>query len=209
MDWLDRLGGETRIRILRLVRAGPVSISDLAEAVGISDNAVRTHVSGLERDGLVRVAGRERSTGGKPARLYELTSAAEELFPKAYALVLTELVATVREDQGADTAEALLRRVGRRLGSRATVAGADEEAGLRSGVALLESIGSEIDVEADGGGWTLRSTGCPLSAVVAESPAVCALAESLLEEATGCRVEERCERAGRPRCSFRVHRRGD
>ncbi|MGH7481774.1 MAG: helix-turn-helix transcriptional regulator, partial [Longimicrobiales bacterium] len=115
MDWLNMLAGETRTRLLRLVRSAALSIRELSDALGITDNAVRTHVAALERDGLVRSAGVARSTGGKPARLYELTPEAEELFPKAYAQVMVELLAVLREDAGEAGVAELLRRTGRRL----------------------------------------------------------------------------------------------
>ena len=207
VDWLAMLAGETRTRVLRLVRRSALSIGEISDALGITANAVRTHMAALERDGLVRSAGTQRS-GGKPARLYELTSEAEELFPKAYALVLTELLSAVRAKRGEAAAVELLRDVGRRLGSRAVVSGKDGEARVAAAASLLESIGGSVEVERVGGGWRIVGSGCPLSSVVAESPDVCALAESLVAEATGLRVEERCERTGRPRCSFEIRGRG-
>ena len=44
--------------------------------MGLTDNAVRTHVAALERDGLVEPVGTQRDTGGKPARVYALTALA-------------------------------------------------------------------------------------------------------------------------------------
>ncbi len=205
MDWLSTLVGETRGRLLRLVRRAGLSIGELAEALGISENAVRTHVAAAERDGLVRQAGVQRSTGGKPARLYELTPEAEELFPKAYALVLGELVQTLREEDGAAGAVERLRRVGRRLASRA---GPREEGGaaaVATAAALLESIGGSVEVIEEADGWIIRASGCPLSGVVTEEPDVCGLAESLVAEVTGRRVVECCRRSDRPRCEFRVY----
>lgn len=219
MDWLDTLTGDTRGRLLRLVRGGPRSISELAAALGISENAVRGHVAAAERDGLVRQAGVQRSTGGKPARLYELAPGAEELFPKAYALVLTELVRTLRQEESEEAALELLRRVGRRLGARAASAdgdgspgeGADSDDSGHSGSAgavaaarVLESLGGAVDVTQEAHGWTVRSAGCPLSRVVAADPAVCALAEALVAEVSGRPVRERCDRSRRPRCAFDV-----
>lgn len=55
-------------------------------------------------------------------------------------------------------------------------------------------------------GWTIRANGCPLSAVMAEEPDVCALAESLVAEVTGLPVTESCDKGARPRCAFRVVR---
>jgi predicted ArsR family transcriptional regulator len=204
LDWLTMLAGETRSRLLRLVRGAARSINDLADALGITDNAVRTHVAALERDGLVRQAGTDRATGGKPARLYELTPQAEELFPKAYALVLTEFVRALRDERGDEAAIAWLRRVGRRLGADSAHAQADGAARVAAAAALLESIGGSVEVNDAADGWILRSHGCPLAGVVAEDPAVCALAESLVAEVTARRVVERCEKTGRPRCAFHV-----
>ena len=89
-NWVERLTGETRAQLLRLLRRSRQTITALADAVGLTDNAVRTHVAALERDGLVEPVGTQRDTGGKPARVYALTGEGEELFPKAYALVLGE-----------------------------------------------------------------------------------------------------------------------
>lgn len=204
MDWLGTLTGDTRARLLRLVRGAALSIGDLAEALGISENAVRMHIAGAERDGLVRQAGRQRGTGGKPARLYELTPAAEELFPKAYALAFTELVRTLRDEDGDEAATERLRRVGRRLAAGAVVPAGSLAERVAAAAALLESIGGSVEVVEEANGWTIRGSGCPLSGVVAADPTVCALAESLIAEVTGRRVIESCQKEGRPRCRFRI-----
>lgn len=204
MDWLSTLTGETRTALLRLIRGAALSIGELARALGISENAVRTHVAAAERDGLVRQAGVQRSTGGKPARLYELTPGAEELFPKAYALVLTELVRTLRDEEGDDAAVERLRHVGRRLAAQAASQGGGTAARVAAAAALLESLGGAVEVVEEPHGWTIRARGCPLSGVVAEDPAVCALAESLVAEITGLRVVESCQKTGNPRCAFQV-----
>ena len=203
MDFLGILTGETRARLLRLLRGGPRSVPDLASELGISENAVRMHIAAAERDGLVHQVGVQRSTGGKPARLYDLTPGAEELFPKAYALVFAELFETLREEEGDEAAIERLRRVGRRLAALAPAA--EDPAGrVRSAAALLESVGGSLEVVEEEGGWLLRSDGCPLSGLVNADAAVCALAESLVAEVTGRPVAEVCRREGRPRCAFRV-----
>lgn len=210
MSWLDALVGETRGRVLRLVRHAPRSIGQLADVLGISENAVRGHVAAAERDGLVQQAGVRRATGGKPARVYELTPEAEELFPKGYALVFTELVRMLRDEDGHDETIERLRRVGRRLGAQAATAdqgGAPRrEVGRRlaDAAGVLESLGGPVEVVEEPHGWRIRADGCPLSAVVTEEPDVCALAEALVAEITGRRVTECCRKSERPRCEFRI-----
>ena len=195
--------GRTRARLLRLVRRSPASINDLAQAVGITDNAVRGHVAAMERDGLVREES-QRATGGKPARVYDLTQEGEELFPKAYALVLQEMIAMVRDRDGDEAAVAMLREVGQRLGEGGAAANATEAARVAAASAVLESLGGSIEAERSNGSWVLRSAGCPLSRVVSGAPEACGLVESMVAEITRRPVREICDRSGRPRCAFRI-----
>ena len=207
MDWIGTLSGRTRAELLRLAREGARSIAELADALGITDNAVRTHIAALERDGMVRVAGVHRATGGKPARLYELTPEAEELYPKAYALVFTEVLSALREERGEEAVLDLLRRVGRRLGAASAAAGTgDGRRVVDAAAAVLESIGGTVAVRDREDGWEICATGCPLSAIVSESPDACALAEALVAQVTGLAVRETCDRTGRPRCAFQIQR---
>src|SRR3712207_2838361 len=115
VNWLRQLTGETRTEMLRLLRRSRQTITSLADALRLTDNAVRTHVAALERDGIVEHVGTQRDTGGKPARVYTLTREGEELFPKAYALVLGQLVDEIARADGEDRAVELLRQVGRRV----------------------------------------------------------------------------------------------
>src|SRR5690349_20675086 len=118
-NWLDRLIGETQVRILGLLRRSRQTITSLAEALGLTDNAVRMHVAALHRDGIVEQVGTQRDTGGKPARLYGLTREGEEIFPKAYALVLGKLVEEIVRTAGRARAIELLRAVGAQAGAMA------------------------------------------------------------------------------------------
>jgi predicted ArsR family transcriptional regulator len=202
-SWLQRLFGDTRVEMLRLLRRSRQTITSLADALRLTDNAVRTHVAALERDGIVEPAGIQRGTGGKPARIYELTAEGEELFPKAYALVLAGLVEEIARTEGAERATALLRSVGRQVaGSVARPDDAGER--VQAAAAALRGLGGDLEVRRTEDGWRLQGYGCPLSAVTARRPEVCALAQALVEEITGRSVAECCEREGRPRCGFLV-----
>jgi predicted ArsR family transcriptional regulator len=201
--WLQRFIGETRAEMLRLLRRSRQTITSLADALRLTDNAVRTHVAALERDGIVEHVGTQRDTGGKPARIYQLTREGEELFPKAYAMVLTGLVEEIARTQGRKRAVALLRSVGRQVAaSVASPAGA--EARVEAAAAALRGLGGDLEVQRTDRGWRLQGYGCPLSAVAARRPEVCALAQAVVEEITGRPVAECCEREGRPRCGFVV-----
>lgn len=203
MNWASKLVGGTRGSLLALLRRSRRSINEMAAALGITDNAVRTHVAAMQRDGMVREAGVERATGGKPAQLFEITREAEEIFPKAYALVLGELIGLLVERRGRREVLDLLREIGTRAGTRARVSGGDE-ARVQAAADALRGIGGDVDVERTDTGWRIRGYGCPLSAVAGEHKEVCALAESLVGQITGRSVRECCDRSDRPRCGFEV-----
>ncbi len=120
---LATLTGETQGKLLRLLRRSRQTITGLAEAVGLTDNAVRLHISALRRDGFVEDVGTMRDTGGKPARLYGLSREGEELFPKAYAQVLQALVEESMRRDGRERTVELLRAIGSRLAASAPRAG--------------------------------------------------------------------------------------
>lgn len=204
MNWFDVLAGGTRGRILALLRRNETTISGLAEELGISDNAVRMHVASLQRDGMVEEGGVLRATGGKPAQLYRLTRAAEELFPKAYALVLGQLIEVLEAREGRPRVAELLREVASRLAAQHRGAMPDAEARVAVAAEALRAIGGDVVVERTDDGWLLRGHGCPLSGVVREHPTVCTLAQALVEELTGLPTDECCQRGDRPSCSFRV-----
>src|SRR5690606_28575965 len=83
----------TRGRIVALLRCNALTVEDLAQALGLTDNAVRAHIATLERDGLIRPAGVRRGTGaGKPATLYELPPGADAIFSRAYPTVLQAML---------------------------------------------------------------------------------------------------------------------
>lgn len=200
--WIERLVSETRGRLLQLLRRSPHTVPELAKAVGVSDNAVRIHLAALERDGMVESAGVRRGTGGKPAQLYEITRGTEELYPKAYARVLTGLLEEIERREG----RARLLELVRGAGARAAGGGAEGDLGARveAAVSVLKSLGADLEVERENGDWWLRGYGCPLSAVVEERHELCALVEELVARMVDRPVTECCDRSGRPRCGFRI-----
>jgi predicted ArsR family transcriptional regulator len=182
------------------------TVEELARALGLTDNGVRAHLAILERDGVVRQRGsiRRGSGGGKPAYVYELTSEAEDLFPKAYAPALGRLLDVLAERLGLEESEALLRSVGRRLVEGKTVPTDSTRARLEAAAGVLNELGGLAELEEQDGTLVIRGYGCPLAAVTLDHPEVCRLAEALVAEVAGVPVHERCDRSERPRCCFEV-----
>ena len=203
-EWRQRMLSSTRGRVLSLLRWGPRTVAELAAAVGLTDNGIRTHLAALERDGLVRQEG-VRRTGGKPSYVYELTPDAEALFPKGYASVLSEILAYVREQSGSEGLRSFVRAVAQRA-ARRLPAGQDED--LRSRVdaaaGVLAELGGLAEVIEDEDAVHIRGYSCPLSTVVKDNPETCALAEELVRGIVRTDVKECCDRTGTPRCNFSI-----
>ena len=81
---LEAFGGRQRdLLTLLLNNKKGLTIDRMAAALNITRNAVREHVSALERDRLVAPAA-FTVTGGRPGRVYALTDRGLALFPKHY-----------------------------------------------------------------------------------------------------------------------------
>lgn len=200
---LNRLTGETQSKMLDLFRRAPRTINELAAALGLTDNAVRTHVAALARDGLIEQVGTERETGGKPARRYGLTQGGGELFPKAYALALEGLVEEIAKADGWPKAEALLQAVGARVAAGAAAKG-ELPARVAAAADALRRLGADLDLQQLPNGWRLQGYACPLSAVTAVHPQACGLVTAIVAEITGRPVTEKCAHGPAPRCCFEV-----
>ena len=202
-EWRQRMLSSTRGRVLDLLRRGPATVSELAAAVGLTDNGVRIHLAALERDGLVQQEG-SRRTGGKPSFVYQLSPDAEALFPKGYATVLSEVLGYVREREGSAGLQAFLREVAQRTAQKLPGNGhSDLPTRVRAAAALLSELGGLTEVVEDERSLQIRGYSCPLSSVVTDNPETCALAEELVGAIVGTEVRECCDRGGAtPRCAF-------
>jgi len=198
----------TRGRVVGLLRRGPRTVEELAQALGLTDNAVRNHLAVLERDGLVWAQGvRREPRAGKPAYLYELRPEASAMFSRAYRPVLSTVIDVLFERLPPDDAEPLLREVGMRLahgvGGRAD---GDAAARVRAAAAVLTELGGDVELVPDDDGTRIQGSACPLAAVVAVHPEVCTAVETLVGEVTGAPTRSCCEHGEQPRCRFVVSR---
>src|SRR5258708_26012145 len=97
---MPRANGITRQEILTSIkRNGAMTAEELSRELGISQVAVRQHLTSLEAENLIAIT-IERRGLGRPSHRYVLTLSGDESFPRQYDTVLNELLDELRAWQG-------------------------------------------------------------------------------------------------------------
>jgi len=193
----------TRGQIVTLLRRSGLTANEIAAHLGLTHNAVRGHLAGLLREGLVREGGRQRGVS-RPAVVYEIVPEAEAVFSKAYIPFVANLLRVLRERMPPGELDEIMHLVGRRFAAEWPRLRGELPQRVEAASMLLEELGALNSVERSNGGVIIRGYGCLLSAAVHGRPEVCRAMESLLAELLEVPVRECCERGERPRCCFEV-----
>ena len=202
-NWNQWFFASTRGQIITLLRRSSRTVDELAQALELTHTAVRAHLAALERDGLVNQRS-ERRGSGKPSSVYDLTPAAEYLFPKSYGQLLDQLLDVLGEHLPPDELETLLRETGRRIAVEWKILPGDLHVRLKAAIEVLNELGGLMEQEIEGETLCIRGYRCPFAAVVREHPEVCNLAETLLSDLVGVPVQQHCDRTGSVPCRFVV-----
>jgi len=204
-------GRKPRRAIVKLLKTeGAMDSAQLAERVGLTPMAIRQHLYALQREKMVLAEERPVPLG-RPAKFWQLTRAADRLFPDAYAELSVALIGALEDAFG----PAGLDRV---LESRCAKQMADyarripKTASLREKLQHLARIRTEegymAEVKADGKGrYLLIENHCPICAAATACQGFCANELDLFRGVLGPRVGvERLEHiiAGERRCAYRV-----
>lgn len=195
--------GGTRGRIVELLRRSALSANEIAARLGVTHNAVRSHLAALIQAGLVREGGMKPSVS-RPAVVYELAPGADALLSHAYIPFVAHLLRALGERLSEAELHELMRTVGRSLAAEWPRLRGDLTQRVDGATMLLAELGALTDVETADSGFIIRGHGCLLAEAVHGRPEVCHSMESLLAELLEVPVTECCQRGERPRCCFRI-----
>jgi len=193
----------TRERIVTLLRRSRMTANEIAARLELTHNAVRSHLAALQREGLVREGGLQRSAS-RPAVIYELVPGAEAAFSKAYIPFVVQLMRVLQERLRQGELDEVMHTVGHRLAAEWPRFRGDLSQRVQAASTLLQELGALNEVDRMGGGFVIRGSGCLLAEAVHGRPDVCRAMESLLAELLEAPVRECCERGERPRCCFEI-----
>lgn len=199
--------GQTQQRLLQqLQRARDgLSIEALAAALGISRNAVRQHLTALLAQGLV-ARGAAAPTGGRPEQRYALTEAGTELFPRRYVQLAADLLGEIGQTLGEAQLQALLMRLGDRVGTQLAeklraLPAAERCAAIAK---AMSELGYDAEARIVDGVSEIRAGNCVFHHLAQQHPAVCRFDLAFLARAGEHRIEHaECMVRGGNVCRFR------
>ena len=184
--------GESQARILEhLKRRGTSTIPVLAEDVGLNVETVRAHLRALNRDGLVRRGGSRPQGPGRPEILYELTPAAESLFPNREGELLRLLAEYLKTSGKAELLRAFFHEYaeGRRTEAVGRLKGKRGDERLEEVARILSEEGFMAEIEEDDAGRRLlRLCHCPMRNLVEATRAPCRAELGFVSELLGAKL---------------------
>ncbi len=176
MDEPSGIGVAQRRIVDHLKRSGPCSTAELADALGVTTQAVRPQLAELEADGLV--VSELISTGirGRPPIGWALSPRAIGLFPDRHGDLTVELITAMRATIGADALDMVLTERDRLQFDRITAA-MPVGAGVAERVEILarhrDEQGYMAEVVPDGDDLLLVEHHCPICAAANECEGLC------------------------------------
>ncbi len=193
----------TRDRLVELLMRHPHSIAELAEELGVTQNAVRAQIALLERERIVEVRGTRKGTR-RPAALYGIRPGAEILPSKAYPVIFSDLLKVLaRKLPGAEYSR-VMRDLGKQVALSAPKSTGTPRERVDDAMQFLKMLGSSAEMKGENGRIVVSSFGCPFSRGVSADQRLCLAMESLLHELTGLPVTEHCDHSARPSCKFEI-----
>lgn len=201
LPWHQQFFASTRGRIVLLLRRASSTVDELAQALHLTDNAVRAHLATLERDGLVCQAGVRRGSG-KPAQVYHLTQEAEQIFPKAYGPVLRSLLDALSALLSPAQLVEVIQCAGQRLAAQWSIPPGELRVRVQSAIDIFNQLGGLTELEELPERYIIKSATCPLAAIAPDHPEVCRLTQAFLSHISGAPIEEHCEREHGANCFF-------
>jgi predicted ArsR family transcriptional regulator len=196
------------MRVLLRNKRG-MTVQGVAQSLRISRNAVRQHLTSLERDGFV-AKGRIQPSGGRPEQLYVLTDKGNEQFARQYSW-FSELLLQMLQAQGGSAGLAeKLAELGRSVAAPMTARLAGESGSperISAVAATMREIGYDAAAREENGEQLIEAHNCVFHQLAVKCPEVCSFDLALLSASTGCQVEHRtCMVRGGDACRFSFRR---
>lgn len=200
---------ETRQKIIEhLKEKDQATVDELAHVVNLTPMAVRYHLNVLQKDNLITAPAVRRPTGrGRPQQVYQLTEAADALFPVDYFALTDYLLEELGEQLGEAAVGRLFNRIAERLAQEAPPIkpGQSIEQRLNEVACFLRQKGFVVDWEEDENSYVIHAHSCPYRQVARQHTQVCLLDKKIIGSMLASQpTRTACLTNGDSHCTYRV-----
>ncbi len=203
----DEAGSRQQQIIATLLRHGPMTIADLADALGVAKTSLRPQVDRLVLQGWLD-RGRRRQGPGRPADIFSVSArsrqhSARQTMGELARLFLEEMAATETRSKVTSVVDGVGRRVTRLL--RPIIGEGSPSERLRRLSEYLSESGILNDTSHSRRTVTLTIHTCPYVGLAGEYQQICAMHRQTLAELLGGETSSyRCRHEGHPYCELQV-----
>jgi len=198
----------TKDKILQtLLRKPKITISDIAEAVGINPISVRHHLTNLQMEGLI-AADEERHGVGRPRLVYSLTEDGMEKFPTKYLRLTTRLLAQMKESMPGPAVANIFNQIAEDMAGEYSeqMKGLSMEERLDFVQEMLAQEGFTVEWEKKGGDYQIHEISCPYYQIGIAHPEVCTVDQTLISKMLALPASKvQCILDGGAHCTYVVH----
>ncbi|ORU92431.1 MAG: hypothetical protein A6F70_02620 [Cycloclasticus sp. symbiont of Bathymodiolus heckerae] len=185
-----------------------MSFDALAQELGISRAAVQQHIASLERNKFVE-AGSHHKTAGRPVRLYVITEAGINLFPKQYSWFSELVLEDIRETQGDEGLASFMSRLGTRTADslKPQVEALSDEGKAEFLIKTMREMGYQASIQHNAAGQSdsISACNCVYHNLAMKYEQVCEFDRSLISTVLGKDIEQiSCMAKGGRTCEFKL-----
>lgn len=203
--------GQTQQKLLRLLnknKAG-LTISDLTEMLGVSRNAVKQHLTALEKNNLIEL-GILNKTAGRPIQSYILTDEGKEHFTRKYSWFAQILLENIKAEKGGKGLSLFLDKIGSSISTQylPELNKLKIKDRLNKAATILNELGYEAEILPSKDKTEiskLEISNCIFQHLANTCPEICNFDLSLLSNLTGQKlVQQSCIARDGNACTFGV-----
>ncbi len=203
--------GQTQQRLLKLLNKNKsgLTISDLTDLLGVSRNAVKQHLTSLEKNNLIE-SGALIKTAGRPIQNYVLTMEGKENFSRKYSWFAQILLENIRLEKGKNGLSDFLEKIGIDISNKylPDLNKLKVKARLNKAASILSELGYEAEIVSSKDKSEiskLEISNCVFQHLAVSCPEICQFDLSLLSNLTGQKIEQQsCIARDGNVCSFGV-----
>jgi predicted ArsR family transcriptional regulator len=174
----------TRQQIIEFLKEkNQATVEELAAKVPLTPMAVRHHLNVLQAENLITASTTRRQNGpGRPSQAYQLTQAADDLFPVDYYGLTDYLLAELDRQLGPEGVAKIFTNIAHRLASEAPPPKPNQkfEERLDEVAAFLTQKGFVVDWEARDNSYMIHAYSCPYRQIAKNHGEVCLLDKQII-----------------------------